>query len=165
MDFSLTDEQKLLHESVAKLMARHATAGQVRDHDRNQTFPYYLYDAWVEAGLLRLPFPEDYGGLGGSAIDLAIAVEEISRTSTDFCMAYGGTVFCTHNILRKGSDEQKRHWLPRVMSGDVKFSIGISEPDAGSDVGALRTFAHRKGDKWVIMAKSSGRPEPACEEV
>ena len=150
MDFSLTDEQILLRESVAKLMARHATAEQVRDHDRNQTFPYGLYDAWVEAGLLRLPFPEDYGGLGGSAIDLAIVVEEISRTSTDFCMAYGGAVFCALNILRKGSDEQKRYWLPRVMSGDVKFSIGISEPDAGSDVGALKTFARRYGDKWII---------------
>jgi alkylation response protein AidB-like acyl-CoA dehydrogenase len=131
MDFSLTDEQKLLRESVTTLMARVAKVEQVRDYDRHQTFPYDLYDAWVEAGLLRLPFPEDYGGLGGSAIDLAIVVEEISRTSTDFCMAYGSAVFCALNILRKGSDEQKRYWLPRVMSGDVKFSIGISEPDAG----------------------------------
>ena len=83
MDFSLTDEQKLLRESVTTLMARVAKVEQVRDYDRNQTFPYDLYDAWVEAGLLRLPFPEDYGGLGGSAIDLAIALAPISAWLTE----------------------------------------------------------------------------------
>ena len=65
-------------------------------------------------------------------------------------MAYSGSIFCGLNILRKGSEEQKRHWLPKVMSGEVKLAIGISEPDAGSDVGNVKTFAQRDGNKWII---------------
>ena len=150
MDFGFTDEQNLLRDSVVKLMERHASSDMIRRHDRAQTFPYELYDAWVEAGLLRLPFPEEYGGLGGSAIDLAIVVQEISRYSADFAMAFGGSVFCGLNILRKGSESQKAAWLPRVMDGEVKLAIGISEPDAGSDVGAIKTHAHRDGDDYII---------------
>ena len=150
MDFGFTGEQNMLRDSVAKLMQRHAPPDVVRRHDRERTFPYELYDACVEAGLLRLPFPTEYGGLGGSAIDLAIAVLEISRVSPDFGMAYSGSIFCGMNIQRKGSEEQKRHWLPKVMSGDVKLAIGISEPDAGSDVGNVKTLARRDGNKWII---------------
>jgi alkylation response protein AidB-like acyl-CoA dehydrogenase len=65
-------------------------------------------------------------------------------------MAYAGSIFCGLNILRHGTDAQKRHWLPRVMAGEVKLAIGISEPDAGSDVGAMKTIARRQGDKWIV---------------
>jgi alkylation response protein AidB-like acyl-CoA dehydrogenase len=150
MDFSFTEEQRMLRDSVARLMQRHMPPELVRRHDREVTFPYGLYDAWVAAGLLRLPFPPDYGGLGGNAIDLAIVVEELARISSDFCMAYAGSIFCGLNVLRKGTETQKQYWLPRVMSGEVKFSIGISEPDAGSDVGAIKTSARRDGERWIV---------------
>ena len=139
MDFSFTEEQQMMRDSVVKLMQRAAPPEMVRRHDHDRTYPYALYDAWVEAGLLKLPFPEEVGGVGGSAIDVAIVVEELSRVSTDFAMAYAGSIFCGLNILRHGTEAQKRYWLPRVMSGEVKLAIGISEPDAGSDVGALKT--------------------------
>jgi alkylation response protein AidB-like acyl-CoA dehydrogenase len=150
MDFAFTEEQDMLRESVAKLMARHAPAEAVRKWEKERSFPEELYQAWVDAGLLRLPFPVEVGGLGGSALDLAIVVYEISRVSTDLCMAFSGSVFCGLNILRKGTDAQRDHWLPRLHDGRVKFSIGISEPDAGSDVGNIRSFAERKGDHYII---------------
>ena len=150
MNFDFTEEQELLRESVIKLMARHAPADSVRKWDRDRSFPEELYQAWVEAGLLRLPFPTEVGGLGGDALDLAIVVHELSRVSTDLCMAYSGGVFCGLNILRKGTPEQRAHWLPRLFDGGVKFSIGISEPDAGSDVGNIRTIAVREGDQYIV---------------
>ncbi|HUZ66893.1 MAG TPA: acyl-CoA dehydrogenase family protein [Beijerinckiaceae bacterium] len=150
MDFAFTEEQEMLRDSVRKLMQRHAPPDLVRRHDRDQTFPYELYDAWVEAGLLRLPFAEDEGGLGGSSLDLAIVVEEIAKVSADFGMAYGGAVFCGLNIARKGAEPQRRFWLERIMNGSAKLAIGISEPGAGSDIGALRTSAHRAGDIWIL---------------
>ena len=150
MDFRFTEEQELLRDTVQKLMARHASSEMIREHDRAQTFPYDLYDEWVKAGLLALPFPEEAGGLGGSAIDLAIVNFELSRVSPDFSMAYGGNIFCGLNILRKGSPEQVESFLPKMMNGDIRFAIGISEPDAGSDVGAMKTFARRDGDKYVV---------------
>ena len=65
-------------------------------------------------------------------------------------MAYAGGVFCGLNIVRKGSEEQKSHWIPKLLAGDIRMAISISEPDAGSDVGAMRTLAVRDGDSYVI---------------
>ncbi len=150
MDFSFTEEQRLLRESVRKLMQKHAPPEYVRKHDRERSYPEELYQAFVEAGLLALPFPEEYGGAGGTLLDMTIVAEEISRVSADLVMAYTGNIFCGLNLLRKGSEEQKRHWLPKLFAGDVKFSISMSEPDAGSDIGAMRTTARRDGNQWVI---------------
>jgi alkylation response protein AidB-like acyl-CoA dehydrogenase len=150
MDFGFSEEQVLLRDSVRKLMARHATPEYVRRLDRESAYPDALYAEWVKAGLLSMPFPEEYGGLGGNAIDMAIVAEELSRTSADFCMAYGGSVFCGLNIAHKASEEQKRTWLPKLLSGEVKFTISMSEPDAGSDIGAMRTTAVRDGDYYVL---------------
>ena len=150
MDFSLSEEQTILQDSVRKMMDRVAPPGYVRRLDREQAYPYELYDAWVEAGLLRLPYPEEYGGLGGSVIDLVIVAEEISRKSADFFMSFAGSTFCGLNILRKASAEQKRYWLPKIGAGEIRMAISISEPEAGSDVGALRTVARRDGDSYII---------------
>lgn len=150
MDFEFTEEQNMLRDSVRKMMDKLATPEYIRRLDREQAYPYELYDAWVEMGLLRMPFPEQYGGLGGNVIDMAIISEEMSRKSFDFFTAYGGSVFCGLNVLRKGTDQQKAHWIPKLLSGEVKFSISMSEPDAGSDIGAMRTTARRDGDEWVI---------------
>jgi alkylation response protein AidB-like acyl-CoA dehydrogenase len=79
-----------------------------------------------------------------------IIAEELSYKSFDLFTAYGGPVFCGLNILRKGTEEQKRHWIPKMLAGEVKFSISMSEPDAGSDIGSMRTSAKRDGDAWVI---------------
>jgi len=150
MDFGFTEEQRIMRESVRKAMDRIATPEYVRRLDREQAYPYELYDVWVELGLLRIAFDEKYGGLGGSVIDLVIVAEEISRKSADFFMAYAGSVFCGLNVARKGSEEQKHHWLPKLFSGEIKMSISMSEPEAGSDVGAMRTGARREGADYVI---------------
>jgi alkylation response protein AidB-like acyl-CoA dehydrogenase len=150
MDFGFSEEQRLLRESVRKLMQKHAPPEYVRKHDRERLYPEDLYQAWVEAGLIALPFPEEYGGAGGSIVDMAIVTEEIARVSADLVMAYGGNIFCGLNLVRKASEEQKRHWLPKLLKGEIKFSISMSEPDAGSDIGAMRTSAVRDGNEWRI---------------
>jgi alkylation response protein AidB-like acyl-CoA dehydrogenase len=150
MDFEFSTEQNLLRDAVRRMMDEVAPPAKVRQLDRDRAYPSELYQAWVDMGLLGLAFPEAYGGTGGSPIDLAILAEEISRTSADFYMAYAGSVFCGLNVLRKGTEEQKARWLPRLLSGEIRMSISMSEPDAGSDVGAIRTSARRDGDHWVI---------------
>ena len=153
MDFGFSDEQNILRDSVRRMMDRVATPEYIRRLDREQSYPYELYDAWVQMGLLGMPFPEAYRGLGGSALDLAIIDEELSQKSADFYMAFSGSVFCGLNILRKGSEEQKRRWLPKLLSGEIKMSISMSEPDAGSDIGAMRATARRDGEHWVISGQ------------
>lgn len=153
MDFSFTEEQNLLRDSVRKLMARVATPDYVARLDRERAYPHELFAAWAEAGLLGLPFPEELGGAGGSVLDFALVSEEIGRTSADLVMAYAGGLFCGLTVARKGSPEQKRKWIPRLIDGSIKFSIGISEPDAGSDVGAIRTSARKEGNEWVLNGR------------
>ncbi len=150
MDFAFTDEQKLLRETVRQLMDTHAPPEYIRRLDREQGYPYELYEKWVEAGLLSMPFPEEYDGLGGSVIDLTIIAEELARKSPDFFMSYAGSVFTGLNIMRKGTEEQKQHWLPKLFAGEVRMAIAISEPEAGSDIGAMRTYAVRDGDHYVV---------------
>ncbi len=150
MDFGFSEEQSMLRDSVRKLLQKHATPDYVRKHDRERTYPEELFQAWAEAGLLGLPFPEAYGGSGGSLMDMVIVAEEIARVSADLVMAYTGGIFCGLNLVRKASEEQKRHWLPKFLAGEIKFSISMSEPDAGSDIGAMRTTAVKDGNEWVI---------------
>ena len=153
MDFEYSTEQKLIRDSVRKLMQRLATPENLRRLDRERLYPYEIYDAWVEAGLFALPFATEYGGLGGNVLDLAIVSEEIGRYSADVAMAFGGSIFCALNVARKGSEEQKRYWLPKLISGEIRMSISMSEPDAGSDVGAMRTQARRDGNEYVISGQ------------
>ena len=150
MSFGLTTEQKLLRATVRKLMDTHAPKEYVRAKDKAKAYPYDLYQKWVEAGLLGVAFPEQYGGSGGGVVELAICAEEIAYTSADFQMCYAGSVFCGLNLLHKGSEEQKAYWLPKIADGTRRFSISISEPEAGSDVGAIRTRAEKSGAGWII---------------
>ena len=143
MDFDLTEEQAMLVDSTATLMRRHAPASNVHQWDMARTYPDALYAAWADAGLLQLPFPTEIGGLGGDAMDVALLVEEISRTSADLCMPFSSAIFCGLNILRNGSDAQIAEWLPPIMSGRKKMLIAISEPGAGSDVGAMTSYAEQ----------------------
>ena len=153
MDFSLSEDQRMMRDSVRKLMDEVATPEYVRRLDREQRYPDELYAAWVRLGILGLPFPEAYGGLGGSVMDLVLIAEEVSRKSPDLYMAFSGSVFCGLNIVRKGTEAQKRHWLPQLLSGKIKMSISMSEPDAGSDVGAMRASARRDGGDYVVSGQ------------
>ncbi len=153
MDFALSEEQSLLRDSVRRMMDRVATTEYVRKLDREQAYPYELYDAWVEMGLLRLPFAEEYGGAGGTTFDMVVLADEIARKSFDFYTAYSSSVFCGLNVAQKGSPAQRAFWLPKLLSGEIKMSISMSEPDAGSDIGAMRTAARRDGNTWIINGR------------
>ncbi len=153
MDFAFSSEQKLLQETVRTLMQRIATPEYLRKLDRERLYPYELYDAWVKAGLFGLPFAEAYGGVGGNIVDLAIVAEQIGQYSGDVVMAFGGSIFCALNVARKGSEEHQRYWLPKLISGEIKMSISMSEPDAGSDIGAMRTRARPDGDGFLITGQ------------
>ncbi|WP_298216551.1 acyl-CoA dehydrogenase family protein [Acidocella sp.] len=150
MDFEFTEEQTLLRESVRTMLNRIATPQYVKRCDTEPYYPEELYQAFIEMGLLRMPFPESVGGLGGGVIDFMIIAEELGRKSYDFLGAYGTCVFNGLNILKNGTEAQRAYWLPRLLDGTIRMSISMTEPGAGSDAGAIRTSARRDGDGWVI---------------
>jgi alkylation response protein AidB-like acyl-CoA dehydrogenase len=150
MDFEFSEEQRMLRASLRRMLDEIATPEYVRATDREGRYPYEVYDGLVKLGLVAMAFPEEYGGLGGGIMDFVAIAEEIGRTSYDYAGAYGTSVFNGMNLARSGSEEQKRRFLPKLISGEIRMSIAMTEPGAGSDAGAMRSTARRDGDHWVI---------------
>lgn len=149
-DFEPNEDRRLLRESVRGLMDRLATPEYLNRLDREQAYPNELYDAWVEHGLIRMPFPEEHGGLGGGVMEMLIIAEELARRSYDLYAAFGGAAFLGLGLIRNGTPEQIKTWIPRLLEGEIKFTLSLSEAEAGSDLAAMRTSAVRDGDDWVL---------------
>lgn len=121
------------------------------EHDRNHTFPYEIIAKMGDMGLFGLPFPEEYGGMGGDFFALALALEELGRVDQSVAMTLeAGVGLGAMPLYHFGTDEQKQKWLPDLASGTRLAGFGLTEPGAGSDAGGTRTTAKRDGDDWVI---------------
>ncbi|GAA2433165.1 acyl-CoA dehydrogenase family protein [Streptomyces macrosporus] len=102
-------------------------------------------------GLFGLPFPEEYGGMGGDYLALCLALEELARVDSSIAITLEAAVSLgAMPIYRFGTEEQKREWLPKLCSGEMLGAFGLTEPECGSDAGGTRTTAVRDGDEWVI---------------
>ncbi|AVM63222.1 MULTISPECIES: acyl-CoA dehydrogenase family protein [Dietzia] len=120
-------------------------------HDRNHTFPYEVVAQMGEMGLFGLPFPEEFGGMGGDYFALALALEELGRVDQSTAMTLeAGVGLGAMPIYHFGTDEQREKWLPDLAAGRKLAGFGLTEPGAGSDAGATKTTAKRDGDEWVI---------------
>jgi short/branched chain acyl-CoA dehydrogenase len=150
LDFELSDEQRLLRETVRDF-ARGEVAPVAEELDRTKAFPYEIVAKLGELGLMGIPFPEEYGGGGGDTLSYALCIEELARVDSSVCITLAAhTSLGTTPIFWFGSDEQKRDWLPTLCAGERLGSFGLTEPEAGTDAGATRTTAKLDGDEWVI---------------
>lgn len=150
MDFEFNEEQRMLRDSVRRMLDEVATPEYVRATDREGRYPYEVYDGFVKLGLVAMAFPEAYGGLGGGIMDFVAVSEEIGKISYDYLGGYGTSVFNGMNLLHSASEAHKREFLPKLIDGSIRMSIAMTEPGAGSDAGAMRTTARREGDHWVL---------------
>jgi len=119
-------------------------------HDVEATYPWSVQQAIKDAGLSGVWVPEEYGGAGGTILDLCLVVEQFSRACGGMGVAYAVNALGSFPILLGGTDEQKARWLPGIAAGDKLISFGLSEKDAGSDAGSMVTKAERDGDGYVI---------------
>src|SRR4051795_5881249 len=150
MDFELSDEQRLLRDTVRDF-AQGEVAPVAGELDRTKTFPYELVKKMGELGLMGIPFPEEYGGGGADTLTYALAVEELAKVDSSVCITMAAhTSLGTMPIWLWGSDEQKSEWLPEMTSGRRLAAFGLTEPEAGSDAGATRTRARLDDGEWVI---------------
>src|SRR3954452_10060130 len=150
MDFELTDEQRLLRDTVRDF-ARNEVAPVAEELDRTKSFPYEIVAKMGELGLMGIPFPEEYGGGGADTLSYVLAVEELARIDSSVCITMAAhTSLGTMPIHLWGSDEQKSEWLPRLCRGEKLASFGLTEPEAGSDAGNVRTTARLDDGEWVI---------------
>jgi len=150
MDFELSDEQRLLRDTVRDF-ARQEVAPVAEELDRTKAFPYELVAKMGELGLMGIPFPEDYGGGGADTLAYALAVEELTRIDSSVAITMAAhTSLGTMPIYLWGTDEQKDDWLPQLCSGQRLAAFGLTEPEAGSDAGNVHTRAALEDGQWVV---------------
>jgi short/branched chain acyl-CoA dehydrogenase len=150
VDFELTDEQRLLRDTVRDF-ARQEVAPVAEELDRTKAFPYELVAKMGELGLMGIPFPEQYGGGGADTLTYALAVEELTRIDSSVAITMAAhTSLGTMPIYMWGTDEQKDDWLPQLCSGQKLAAFGLTEPEAGSDAGNTHTRAELDGGEWVV---------------
>jgi alkylation response protein AidB-like acyl-CoA dehydrogenase len=150
VDHRLSDEHETLRKSV-EAFAREVVAPQAADFDRNGEFPYPVIAAMGEMGLFGLPFPEEYGGMGGDFLALCLAIEELARVDSSVAITLEAAVgLGSMPIYRFGTEEQRNEWLPSLCSGRSLAAFGLTEPGGGSDAGNPRTRAQLDGDEWVV---------------
>jgi short/branched chain acyl-CoA dehydrogenase len=150
LDHRLDDELEALRKTVEEF-SHDVVAPQIGEHYENETFPYDIVRQMGQMGLFGLPFPEEYGGMGGNYFALCIALEELARVDSSVAITLeAGVSLGAMPIFRFGTEEQRREWLPRLCSGEVLGAFGLTEPGGGSDAGATRTTARIDGDEWVL---------------
>ncbi|MBK7858906.1 MAG: acyl-CoA dehydrogenase family protein [Archangiaceae bacterium] len=150
MDFTLTETQTLIRDTARKV-AREVVAPQARAVDREERFPKEVYTQLGELGLLGVNVPEAYGGAEAGVVSYALAMMEISAACASTSVGMAVTNMAAELICTYGTEEQKKKHVTALVSGRaVAGAFALSEPHAGSDAGALRTSATRKGDRWVL---------------
>ena len=147
---TLTKEYEDLRDTVAEF-ARTVVAPVSAKHDEEHSFPYEVVAKMGEMGLFGLPFPEEYGGMGGDYFALALALEELGKVDQSVAITLeAATGLGAMPIYRFGTEEQKQKWLPDLMAGRALAGFGLTEPGAGSDAGGTRTTARLDNGEWVI---------------
>ncbi|SBT91605.1 butyryl-CoA dehydrogenase [Streptomyces sp. DI166] len=152
MDHKLSPELEELRHTVEEF-AHDVVAPKIGDLYERHEFPYEIVREMGRMGLFGLPFPEEYGGMGGDYMALGIALEELARVDSSVAITLeAGVSLGAMPIHLFGTEEQKRAWLPRLCTGEILGAFGLTEPDGGSDAGATRTTARLdpETDEWVI---------------
>src|SRR5215218_6838477 len=149
-DFGLGETADMLRESV-RAFAAEKIAPRADEIDRNNSFPRDLWPALGALGVHGITVAEEFGGAGLGYLEHCIAMEEISRASGAIGLSYGAhSNLCINQLRLHGNAEQKRRYLPKLVSGEHVGALAISEPNAGSDAASLTTRAEKKGDRWVL---------------
>lgn len=151
MDYELSPEQELLRATVRGFCEKEISPDSVRQHDREHRAPQELYEELGRQDWLGINIPEEHGGGGAGAVEVAILLEELGRAFLDLSfwvfrtVTWGGLA-----ISRDGTEEQKEEFLPRIASGERSVCFSLTEPDAGSDAASISLSAVEDGDDYVL---------------
>jgi isovaleryl-CoA dehydrogenase len=149
-DFGLGEDVEMLRDSVRRF-SQTKIAPRADDIDRKNEFPRDLWPKLGELGLLGITVEEKWGGTGLGYLEHCVAMEEISRASGSVGLSYGAhSNLCVNQIRRNGTTDQKKRYLPKLMSGAHVGALAMSEPGSGSDVVSMRTRADKKGAKYIL---------------
>jgi len=150
LNFDLGETADMLRDSV-RSFASDEVAPRANDIERANDFPEDLWRKMGDLGVLGITVEEEYGGAGMGYLEHVVAVEEMSRASAAVGLSYGAhSNLCVNQLRLNGTEEQKKKYLPKLISGEHVGSLAMSEPSAGSDVVGMRTRAEKKGDRYIL---------------
>jgi isovaleryl-CoA dehydrogenase len=149
-NFDLGETADQIRETVMQF-SQAEIAPRAAAIDRDNLFPMDLWPKMGDLGLHGITVEEEWGGIGLGYLDHCVAMEEVSRASASVGLSYGAhSNLCVNQIRRNGNDDQKRRYLPKLISGEHVGSLAMSEPGAGSDVVSMKTRADKKGDRYIL---------------
>jgi isovaleryl-CoA dehydrogenase len=149
-DFGLGETAEMIRDTVGAFAASEI-APRAAEIDRENEFPSDLWRKFGDLGVLGITVEEEWGGAGLGYLEHVVAMEEISRASASVGLSYGAhSNLCVNQIRRNGNAEQKKKYLPKLISGEHVGALAMSEPGAGSDVVGMRTRADKRGDRYVL---------------
>ncbi len=163
ISYTLSDEHEALRRTVAEF-ARDVVAPVIGGYYQRAEFPYELIARMGKLGLFGLPFPEEFGGMGGDYFALSLALEELARVDSSVAITLEAAVALgAMPIYRFGSDQQRCRWLPDLCAGERLAAFGLTEPGGGSDIaGGMRTTARLvQGRRRVAGSGSSTAARPS----
>src|ERR1044071_1144281 len=152
MDFSVPEEHAAIRGAVRELCAAYPDA-YWRELDRTHAYPTEFVHALTADGWLAALIPTEYGGAGLGITEASIILEEINRNGGNAATAHA-QMYIMGTLLRYGSADQKQRYLPPIARGELRLqAFGVTEPDAGSETSRIRTFAERRGDRYVVRGQ------------
>jgi len=154
MERFLTEEQQMIVD-IARQITDELIIPNRAELDEKHLFPREILTAMAKADLFGIPIPEDYGGFGGSCLDIVLALEEIGRGCIGVGTAFAASALGIYPIMIGGSPEMKEKYLPEVAAGNKFAAFGLTEANAGSDAGGIRTTAVLDGDEWVLNGEKT----------
>ena len=157
LDFGLGETADMMRDAVRNFSER-MIVPLASETDKNNEFPMQLWPQMGKLGVLGITVEEEYGGAGMGYLEHCIAMEEISRASASVGLSFGAhSNLCVNQIRRNGNDEQKRRYLPKLISGEHVGALAMSESSSGSDVVSMRLNAEKRGDKYILNGTGETR--------
>jgi len=149
MDYLLNEQQTMVRD-LARKIAEEKIAPVAAHYDETEEFAWPIMKILADSDLFGVYIPEQYGGLGGGVVDMCVVTEELSKACGGIALGFAGTGLGTFPILLHGSDEQKNRFLPDIAKGKRLAAFCITEAEAGSDAGSIKTTARKEGDHYIL---------------
>ena len=167
MDFTPNPDHQAIREGVRQI-CKDFPDTYWAEKDENHEFPWDFYNAMARGGWIGICIPEEYGGGGQGITEASIVLEEVARSGAAMngCSAIHLSIFGMNPVVKFGTEEQKRKYLPAVVDGSLHVAFGVTEPDAGTDTPSITTRARREGDHYVVRGRKVWTSKaPYCQKV
>ncbi len=149
MDYFLTEDQIEIRD-IARKIAQEKIKPLREEYDEEGTFPWDIVKIMAQTDLFAVLIPEEYDGISGKVMDLAIVTEELSKVDAGIALSFGATGLGLYPILLSGNEEQKQKYLPQIAAGEKLAAFALTEANAGSDAGGIETTAEKDGDFYIL---------------